>query len=118
MTRPKRAQPVETRIASVYVVAALSGDELVVRLSGSIDAMRHGVLYHALEDLLCSVAPPRVVIDVSDVDFCDCAGARVLVAVHRLARTRGVVCQLRHPQPHLVRLLQFTGAAGELDISS
>jgi anti-anti-sigma factor len=118
MTGSERARPVEKRIASVTVVATPSGDELVVDLIGSIDATHHGALYRMLEELLSTDAPSRVVIDLSDVDFCDCAGARVLVAAHRLAKAHGAVCQLRFPQPHLVWLLQLTGVASELDICS
>jgi anti-anti-sigma factor len=57
-----------------------------------------------------------VVIDLSEVDFCDCAGARVLVAAHGVARARGVPCRLSVPQPHVVWLLQLTGGADELDM--
>ncbi|WP_436530188.1 STAS domain-containing protein [Actinoplanes sp. HUAS TT8] len=101
-----------TRIAGVR-----TGDRLMIRLQGSLDAMSVTALQTQLYDLtrvydvLGLVVPVRQIhIDVAEVDFCDAAGLRMLVAARCVADARDATCHLRNPQPHLRWLLRATRA--------
>src|SRR5690348_12124224 len=48
-------------------------------------------------------------IDISALDFMDCASLRALLEVQTLARRGGGDVVLAAPQPHVLRLLALTG---------
>lgn len=100
------------------IAGARTGDRLTIRLQGSLDAMSVTALQTQLYDLtrvydvLGLAAPVRQIhIDLAEVDFCDAAGLRMLVAARCVAGARDVTCHLRNPQPHLRWLLSATRAA-------
>jgi anti-anti-sigma factor len=110
-----RDQPASggTRIAG-----ARQGDRLIIELRGSLDAMSVAALQTQLYDLttvydvIGLTRPVRQIhIDVAEVDFCDAAGLRMLVAASSVAGARDATCHLRNPQPHLRWLLWATRAA-------
>ncbi|GAA2876358.1 hypothetical protein Acy02nite_05840 [Actinoplanes cyaneus] len=104
--------------AGTRIAGARNGDRLIIRLQGSLDAMSVTALQTQLYDLtrvydvLGLMVPVRQIhIDVAEVDFCDAAGLRMLVAARRVAGARDATCHLRNPQPHLRWLLRATRAA-------
>ncbi len=82
--------------------------DVVLIVSGEVDlATRDELLIRLLTVVLTSRR--RVVIDLTDVDFLDAAGARALRRGHKLARDLGVDVALRGPQPGVRRVLDLTG---------
>ncbi len=74
------------------------GDEAVfVAPSGDVDLSRSPALRSALRSAQ-SGKPPRVVVDLSEVDYMDSSGVATLVEAYQIARrnsTRMVLCGLR-----------------------
>ncbi|MEV6300465.1 STAS domain-containing protein [Actinoplanes sp. NPDC051861] len=100
------------------IVGSRDGDRLLITLRGSLDAMSVSALQTQLYDLaqvydLVGFGAPvrQVHIDLAEVDFCDAAGLRMLVAARRVAEARQATCHLHDPQPHLRWLLRATRAA-------
>jgi anti-sigma B factor antagonist len=52
---------------------------------------------------------PRVVVDMTGVEFCDSTGMNVLLAALRRARERGGELVLAAPRPAVRKILQVTG---------
>ncbi|MEV6346331.1 STAS domain-containing protein [Actinoplanes sp. NPDC051851] len=100
------------------IAGAREGDQLLITLHGSLDAMSVTALQTQLYDLtrvydLLGLGVPvrQIHIDLAQVDFCDAAGLRMLVAARRVADARDATCHLRNAQPHLRWLLRATRAA-------
>ena len=80
-----------------FVVVVLRGD---LDVTGAADAQ---ALIAAL------VAPGQtLIIDISALDFMDCASLGALLRVQTLARRGGGDVVLAAPQPHVLRLLRLT----------
>lgn len=108
----------EPVFAGTKIAGARNGDRLMIQLAGSLDATSVTALQTQLYDLtrvydvLGLTVPVRQIhIDVAEVDFCDAAGLRMLVAARCVAEARDATCHLRNPQPHLRWLLSATRAA-------
>jgi anti-anti-sigma factor len=79
-----------------------------VRLSGEIDIFTSAALRRRLMDTLhCSTN--LLILDLSEVTFCDAGGLGVLVGIQRRARPMGITLALIAPRPFMSRLLRITG---------
>jgi anti-sigma B factor antagonist len=83
------------------------GDFSVVSVFGEIDLATEPQLREALEPLL-SQPNPQVVLDLTNVDFCDSTGVTLLVRSRRRLGPSGRLL-LVGAQPPVERLLQITG---------
>jgi anti-anti-sigma factor len=66
----------------------------------------------ALRERLLGVLGPGVrllIIDLSEVSFCDVSGLAVLIGTQRRARARGITIRLAAPRPQMAKLLRITG---------
>ncbi|MGW7265191.1 STAS domain-containing protein [Streptomyces sp. NPDC054842] len=83
-------------------------DVRVVALRGEID---HSIRDHLRRALLThdSVAPPRIVVDLSGVTFMDSSGVNVLIAAHRGAVEAGGWIRLAAPQEPVLRVIRIVG---------
>lgn len=84
-------------------------------LRGEIDA-------HTAIDLASHLDPlpgsdGDVCLDVSEVEFIDSSGLRVLVDAHRRAGDHGRRLVLRQPSHVVTRLLEISGLTGHLAVS-
>lgn len=78
-----------------------------VFLSGKL-TMRDHAAFLQMADTATGSGAGRVIIDLSGVEFIDSAGLGLLLVAHEKAKAQqgsGVV--LRHPQPHILRLLDL-----------
>ncbi len=82
--------------------------EAVVCLRGAIDMSTVGQVSSAVEHLLVD-APPRVVLDLGGVTFCDSQGLGTLVALSQKARMVQSVLVLTNVGDFLQRVLDVTG---------
>ena len=84
-------------------------DHTIVTICGEIDLYTAPRLHSELVGLLAEGMPPRVVIDMSGVEFCDSTGMNVLLAAQRMAREHGGNVELSGPRPAVRKILQVTG---------
>ncbi|WP_336209522.1 STAS domain-containing protein [Nonomuraea sp. LPB2021202275-12-8] len=80
----------------------------VVHLRGELDlATREAVR----ERLLCALqhSTSLLILDLSEVSFCDAAGLGVVVGVQHQARSLDIALGLAAARPHVSRVLRLTG---------
>jgi anti-sigma B factor antagonist len=80
----------------------------IARLEGELDI----ATTPALRERLLSVFSPGVrllIIDLSDVSFCDVSALAVLVGAQRRARGLGIIVRLVAPRSQMAKLLRVTG---------
>ncbi|WP_283136143.1 STAS domain-containing protein [Rhizohabitans arisaemae] len=79
-----------------------------VHLSGEIDIFTSEALRRRLMSTLRH-STSLLVIDLSEVSFCDAGGLAVLVGIQHRARSMGITLALTAPRPFVSRLLHVTG---------
>ena len=89
--------------------------EAIVRLGGAIDMSSVARMSSAVERLLVD-PPPRVVLDLKDVTFCDSQGLGTLVSLSQKARMVQSVIVLTNVGDFLQRVLDVTGLRAALHI--
>jgi len=82
--------------------------EAIVSLRGAIDMSSVAQLSSAVDHILVD-APPRVVLDLEGVTFCDSQGLGTLVALSQKARMVQSVLVLTNVGDFLQRVLDITG---------
>jgi anti-sigma B factor antagonist len=82
--------------------------EVVVTLSGELDLSSAPRLSDTIGDLL-RTAPPRIVLDMAGVTFCDSQGLGTLVVLSRRASLAQSYLVLTNVADFLLRVLDITG---------
>ncbi|MEV6584102.1 STAS domain-containing protein [Streptomyces sp. NPDC051582] len=96
-----------------------SGRQVVVHVGGELDIDRAPMLIAALHAAIPQAhGPAEIVVDVTELSFCDSAGLNALIHARRTASERGHHISLRNPQPQLRRLLRLTGAENLFPITN
>jgi anti-anti-sigma factor len=90
--------------------------EVVLSLAGEIDLSTAPRLSGIVTDLL-KEAPPRVVLDMAGVTFCDSQGLGTLVVLSRKAALAQSCLVLTNVGDFLLRVLDITGLRPALMIS-
>ena len=100
--------PTSTQVLSLEIV---SGPVPVVRAVGELDLSTAGRLCRAIHGAAATAAGrPRVLIDLTELDFCDSTGLRALIASVREVEVGGGKAALAvTPGGALDRLLELTG---------
>ena len=95
------------------------------RLDLSIDSdgtlvLRGEIDSYTAPDLAAQLAgePPVETVDVAGVTFIDSSGLRALVEAHQARIVAGSRLVLRSPSAAVQRLLEISGLAGHLDVST
>jgi anti-sigma B factor antagonist len=97
------------------VAVRRAGGVVVAVLRGEYDVGNAAALRRQLTDLLRQ-RPAGLVIDLSQVSFCDLACLRTLVALRRRAEALGTWIRLAAPPPLLRRTIDLTGLGGSLPV--
>jgi anti-sigma B factor antagonist len=85
------------------------GDHAIVIAAGEIDLYTAPRLQSELAEVIANAAPaPRIVVDMSGVEFCDSTGMNVLLSCLRQVRERGGELELAAPRPAVMKILQVT----------
>ena len=92
-------------------------DEVVLHLAGEIDVLTVTNLSSIVNDTLAE-PPPRIVLDMAGVTFCDSQGLGTLVVLSRKAQHARSVLALTNVGEFLMRVLDITGLRSALMISS
>ncbi|GHE27095.1 hypothetical protein GCM10017673_31410 [Streptosporangium violaceochromogenes] len=79
-----------------------------VHLFGEIDIFTSAALRRRLMSTLHS-STSLLILDLSQVLFCDACGLAVLIGIQRRARPMGITLALTAPRPFMSRLLRITG---------
>ncbi len=91
------------------------GTVIVVSLNGSMDLASAPSLRAELEQRLTH-ASPKLVIDLSGVDYIDSYGLGVLVEAMKRARRAAGELRLCAPRPEVRSLLDVTGLSGRIPV--
>jgi anti-sigma B factor antagonist len=81
----------------------------VIRLMGELDLDTVGRSRGSLETAVANADLP-IVVDLSDLTFCDSSGVRALLALHRMAAASGGEFWVRNPTRAVAQVLNLTGA--------
>ena len=88
---------------------------VVVTVRGNLDVDSGGVLLTTLDQPLGRPVP-RIVVDLSDVGFCDTSGLSAFVVAHNRAVTAGGWVRLAAPHGQPAELLESAGLTGPLAV--
>jgi anti-sigma B factor antagonist len=100
---------------------ALMADEtargtcIVLKLTGELDLDTAPLLYSRLEAIV-GRGIWRIVVDASDLGFCDSIGLSALLAAHQACDAAGGYLRLAAPDDLLVRLLTVVGLQATIAI--
>ena len=90
--------------------------EAVVTLTGEIDMSTVQRLAKVVDDILTADPPPRIVLDLANITFCDSQGLGTLVVLSRKATMAQSYLLLTNVGEFLLRVLDITGLRGALSI--
>ncbi|MFJ9041851.1 STAS domain-containing protein [Streptomyces sp. NPDC102406] len=82
---------------------------MVIRLSGELDYVTCRSLTEQVTEVLVCSGAGSVVLDLSQVSFCDSAGLSLLLGAYRRTEERGIHLVLASPPEQLRRILRMTG---------
>lgn len=101
--------------AELSITVQRSADEAVVGLAGEIDMLTATRLSSVVNEVLTD-PPPRIVLDLADVTFCDSQGLGTLVVLSRKASHTQSLLVLTNVGEFLLRVLDITGLRSALMI--
>jgi len=87
---------------------------LILRLCGELDVASRDVIEPAV--LAAIPTAYTVILDLSDLTFCDSSGLTMFLAAKETAEAEGTTLRLRNPRPNVARVLQISGVDQVLDI--
>jgi anti-sigma B factor antagonist len=100
----------------VHVSVVGNPDEsVVVTVRGSLDVDSATVLSTALDQVL-ERPHPRIVVDLSGVEFCDSTGLSAFVVGHNRAHGAGGWVRLAAPSDWMRRLIETVGLSGRIPV--
>lgn len=101
--------------AELTIAVQRTADEVTLKLAGEIDMLTASRLSGAVNEVLAD-APPRVVLDLGGVTFCDSQGLGTLVVLSRKASHAQTLLVLTNVGDFLLRVLDITGLRSALMI--
>ena len=101
--------------AELSINAQRTADEAVLSLAGEIDMLTAARLSTSVNEVLVS-PPPRIVLDMAEVTFCDSQGLGTLVVLTRKASRARSLLILTNVGDFLLRVLDITGLRQALTI--
>ncbi|MBL7261772.1 STAS domain-containing protein [Paractinoplanes lichenicola] len=96
-------------------VVGNADDSVVVTIRGNLDIDNGTTLTTTLDQVLDRPAP-RVVVDLSGIEFCDSTGLSALIVGHNRAAEGGGWLRLAAPSEFLGRLLDTVGLTPRLAV--
>jgi anti-sigma B factor antagonist len=108
MTRPWQS--------TAWVDVSQEPGTLVLHLGGELDMASRDVIESAVMAAIPSAY--KVVLDLSDLTFCDSSGIAMFVAASEKARAEGVQLTLENLQPRVAHVFEVTGVGPLLEINA
>ena len=87
---------------------AVTDDVAVIALSGELDVAGSAMLEQELERVSADVAPSALVLDLSDLDFMDSTGLRLVVTADQRSREEGRAFALVRGKEDVQRVFEIT----------
>lgn len=85
--------------------------QVIVHVGGEMDIDRASLLQEALRTLIAQAdCPPDIVLDLTDLAFCDSSGLNAFLQARLTAIQYGWRVILHAPNQQVTRLLELTGA--------
>lgn len=84
------------------------GEHVVLELNGPLDFHTAPTLWEALWPTILCADSPRVILDLSSVDFMDSTGLSVMIDAWRQAEQRGGSLRLARAQRQAAKVLRIT----------
>jgi anti-sigma B factor antagonist len=106
-----RCRDVEDEGPEVVITPTHAAETIVLALAGDLDIASAPLLERHLDDA-ATIGSVRVVVDLSDVEFLDSTGLRVLLTARERLQERGQELRLRPGPPVVQRLFELTQTAG------
>jgi anti-sigma B factor antagonist len=104
-------------VTQLAVTTEHHGQRSALRLQGELDVSNRYRLHTAISSAL-EHHPPLLVVDLSGLDFTDCAGLSVLVEAHKRLAASGQRLLITGAKPAVQRLLHLTGLDTYLHLST
>lgn len=101
--------------AGLSVDASAVDGRTVVRVGGELDMHTAPVLSGRLHEVTAD-ASGLVVLDMSEVEFCDSQGLALLISWQKRSQRDGFTMVLRCPSPAVRRLFELTGTEALLNV--
>jgi anti-anti-sigma factor len=101
--------------ADLRVSVTHTDDESVVSVAGELDMSTAERLADAVNAELRE-GRGRIVVDLSELEFCDSLGLGTLVVLSRSARNQQAFLVLRNPSQFFIRMLDVTGVREGLNV--
>jgi anti-anti-sigma factor len=115
MVVPTEARPMNAAMYLV-IIAEHHRQRSVLRLQGELDVSNRNCLRHVINSAL-QHHPATVVVDLSGLNFTDCAGLSVLVWAHKRLAGQGQQLVMTGAKPIVQRLLRFADLEAYLHLS-
>jgi anti-sigma B factor antagonist len=90
-----------------WVEVSERGAALVLRIGGELDAATRARVEPAIVAAMTTAS--SVVLDLSELTFCDSSGIAMFIAAHEQANKNGTRLAIRHPRPPVRRVIELTG---------
>lgn len=105
-TSVQRAAQSRERAGTFWVDVREHGGSLVVRLGGELDLAAHEHLVSVLHDLPAERSA-ALVMELRDLSFIDCRGARILVAARQRGRRHGQCIRIQGARGLVRRVIEL-----------
>jgi anti-anti-sigma factor len=101
--------------AELSITVQRMADEVILNLAGEIDMLTAARLSNVVNEVLAD-NPPRIVLNLEGVTFCDSQGLGTLVVLSRKASHAQSLLVLANVGEFLLRVLDITGLRSALMI--
>ncbi|MFF3217014.1 STAS domain-containing protein [Streptomyces sp. NPDC002886] len=92
------------------VTVEKQGQQVIVSIGGEMDIDRAPLLQDALHTLITQPGcPPEVVLDLTELTFCDSSGLNTILRARLTAEAHGRRVTLHAPNQQVTKLLELTG---------
>ncbi len=97
-----------TAVNVTVVPHDIPGQVSLIALAGELDYTNAERFRHDLQEAI-GAEPHDLVVDLTDLSFCDSTGIQVFLGVRKLVQARGNGIALANPHHRLKRLFHLTG---------
>jgi anti-sigma B factor antagonist len=98
------------------VIVSIRGvaDTVTLHVAGELDMANAGDLEHAMTTAMTTSPSDGVIVDFTDVTFCDSSGIAALDRAYFMATQHRIAFRLINVQPPVRRVLEIVGIADRL----
>lgn len=93
----------------VQVYSELEGDMLTVIIKGEIDHHRAPAIREAIDRDVFFYRTPKVVLDLSSIDFMDSSGLGLILGRYRKIKDMGSELILKDPTEEIMKIIKLSG---------